>query len=64
MKPVLTLYRDTVELSVARFRLHQARTLDGFVPVRLSEPATRHVLKPSLIQTLLKSILRALRISA
>jgi len=58
MKPApITLYRDTPALSVARFRLHQARTAQGFQPVRFSDPATRKP-KPSL----LKSILRALRV--
>ena len=51
----ITLYRDTPALSVARFRLHQARTADGFQPVRFSDPTTRNS-KLSLLKRVLNRI--------
>lgn len=53
MKPAtITLYRDTPTLSVARFRLHQARTAQGFQPIRFSDPTTRNP-KPSRLKRLI-----------
>lgn len=53
MKPApVTLYRDTPSLSVARFRLHQARTAQGFQPIRFSDPTTRNP-KPSRLKRLI-----------